>query len=209
MLLTIACQHRIEWAMTFITVEAFFVPHWSFCKLLLSCKNSSSATRTTSSISRLDGCCAWDDEGTVLCNVILTKFQYKNSNSLKLLTKNQRIKWITPLGISLEETRTTSKSIAMRTPLLAITSSTVNILVRPITSYDRVQSLFAVIALEAFFMPFSSLGQHHFSSKNGSTTTWTAFTFRSLDWSSIGYRCFWSMRFAIETLRKIDKIKRF
>lgn len=53
----------------------------------------------------------------------------------------------------------------MRSPLLAVTSFTVNVLVGTVACVDRVKCLGAVFALEAFAMPFASLGEHQLRHK--------------------------------------------
>lgn len=83
----------------------------------------------------------------------------------------------------------------MWAPFLAITGSTVYILVGTIASNDRVKSLVAVFALEAFAMPFASLGQHLLGGKDSATATGTTLTGWCFDGSSVSHRGSWCVGF--------------
>lgn len=56
-------------------------------------------------------------------------------------------------AIGLQEARAASEAVAVGTPLLAVASLAVDVLVRAIAGNDGVESLGAVFALEALAMP--------------------------------------------------------
>lgn len=62
----------------------------------------------------------------------------------------------------------------MWSPFLAVAGLAVHIMIRAVTSDDRVQCLGTVTALVTLAMPFASLGQHHFGSEDYTAATWTA-----------------------------------
>lgn len=73
----------------------------------------------------------------------------------------------------------------MRTPLLAVASLAVDVLVRAITSDDRVQGLVAVFALEALAMPLATLGQNLLGSEHYTTAAGATLARGSLDLGSV------------------------
>lgn len=73
----------------------------------------------------------------------------------------------------------------MRTPVLAVARLAVDILVGAIACDDRVQRLGAVLALEAFAMPFASLAQHLFGGEHDAATTGATLAGRRLDFGRV------------------------
>lgn len=191
---TVAGNHRIQWAMALIAVEAFLVPHGTLGQLLFGGKHGTPATWATFTSRSLDGCGASDDEWTVVGGVVFTvdlnqRLEPRSSQRQRFF--NQRL----PLSVSLQESRATSKAVAVWAPFLAITGSTVDVLVGTIASNDRVKSLVAVFALEAFAMPFASLGQHLLSGKDSAATAGTTLTGWCFDGSSVSHCGSWCVGF--------------
>lgn len=87
-------------------------------------------------------------------------------------------------------------------PFLAVTGPTVNVAIRTVAYDDRVERLGAIFALEAFAMPFASLGKHHFSGKDRTATTWTTLTRRGFNRGSVSDRCLRCVSF---TERKMER----
>lgn len=182
--------------MAFVAAEAFLVPHCTLSELLLSSKHGTTATRASLTFWGFNCCCTIDDEWTVRVDIVFAVILIVLLDSAFWSKTFKEL----PLAVSLQETGTTCKSISMGSPFLAITSSTVNILIRTIASDDWVKGLVAVFALEAFLVPFASLGQHHFSSKDRTPTTWATLTRRGFDRGSISNSCLWCMGFTTKRI---------
>lgn len=73
--------------------------------------------------------------------------------------------------------------------LLAVAGLAVNIAIGSIASNNRIQSLVAVLALEALAMPLSTLGEDLFGGEDYTTATGTALARRGLDDGGINNRC--------------------
>lgn len=154
--------------MAFVAAEALLVPHCSLSKLLLGSEDGTSASWAAAlTFLRLDGGRASDDEWSVRCYVILTEIFTTVESTINAFSSLDL-----PHSISLQETTTTTEAIAMRSPLLAIASFTVNVLVGTVACVDGVECLGAVFALEALAMPFASLGEHQLSHKYCTAASW-------------------------------------
>lgn len=82
---SIARQHWVKWTFALVATETLFVPHRALSKLLFSCKNGSTTTRTACSVRWLDCCGAWNNERTILCDIVFTEIQTKvRVQSIKL-----------------------------------------------------------------------------------------------------------------------------
>lgn len=114
---------------------------------------------------------------------------------------------ILPLTVSLQETRAASKTITMWAPFLAVTGSTVNVAVRAITSNDWIKSLVAIFAFETLAMPFVSLSEHHFSSKDSAAAAGTTLTGWCFNGCSVSNRCLWCMGNTEEIKSRVAKVR--
>lgn len=84
-------------------------------------------------------------------------------------------------AVGLQETGTARKTVTVRTPILAVARFAVDILVGTIAGDYRVQRLGAIVTLEAFAMPFATLGQHLLGGKDDAAATRTTLTGRCLN----------------------------
>lgn len=93
----------------------------------------------------------------------------------------------------------------MRTELLPVAGLAVDVAVWTIASYDGVQSLVAVVALEALAMPLSAFSKDFLSSEYNSAATRTSFSRWSFDACSVDYRCL-RRSIAVEVIKLMNDV---
>lgn len=91
-------------------------------------------------------------------------------------------------SISLEESRAAGKTVAVGSPLLAVAGLAVDVPVRAVAGYDRVEGLGAVPALEALPVPLAALGQHLLRGEDDPAAAGAALARRCLDRGSVDDR---------------------
>lgn len=160
----ITSQHRIKWPVAFRTVKAFLVPHSSFSQLLFSSEDHSSAAGTTLSLGCLD------------------------RRGIRVVIRTASRNFFLSQAVCLEETGTTSKTIAVGSPFLAVTSLAVDVVVRSVASDDRVQSLGAIATFEALAMPLATLSEDLLSSKHNTAAPRATLAGWGFDRSGINHR---------------------
>lgn len=172
----------VQGAMALSAVEALLMPHCSLGQLLFSSKHSSTATGATLALGSHDRSSIGIVEGALGRDLFLANIGRRMQLSIFVLISTiHSIDMYLRQTISLEETSTTTESVTVGSPLLAIASTAVDIPVRSIATNDRVQLLCAILALVALAMPLTTLGQDLLGREHNTTATRATLSGSGLD----------------------------
>lgn len=150
-------EHRVQGSGAPGAVEALPVVHLPLGQLQLGRKDRSATSGTSLAVRSHDRSGVRSHKGSFGCQVLLSN------------------------AVGLQETGSTGESVAMGSPLLAIASLAVDLIVRTIARDNGVQSFGAVPTLEALPVPAPSLGEYLFRGEYYAATTWTSFSDWRLD----------------------------